>query len=70
MNLFELKNEVRAHLFPVTLRDSVLAVLYADGGPGQNAVDSTVLEILTASAEAWIEAVGTRKKKTPEMAPV
>lgn len=71
VNLFELKNEVRAHLFPVTLRDSVLAVLYADSGLEQkSAVDSTVIEILTASAEAWIEAIGTRKKKAAEMATV
>ena len=56
-------------LFPVALRDKVLAVLACDAGPGggdtePKAVLSAAIETLVAVAEAWIEAVGTRRKQT------
>jgi hypothetical protein len=62
VDLFGLKPEDRVHLFPVVLRDQVLAVLYADGGPEAKPVESAAIEVLACVAEAWIEAVGSRKK--------
>ncbi|MBI1357914.1 MAG: hypothetical protein GC160_26550 [Acidobacteria bacterium] len=58
----------RVHLFPVALRDKVLAVLACDGGPREDDVEpkeppTPAIEILVALAEAWIEAVGTRRKQ-------
>jgi hypothetical protein len=60
--LFGLKPDDRAHLVPVVLRDRVLALLYADSGGSGAAVQTAALEVLTTITEAWLEAVGTRKK--------
>ncbi len=62
VDLFGLKPEDRVHLFPVVLRDQVLAVLYANAGTESKPVESAAIEVLTCVAEAWIEAVGSRKK--------
>jgi hypothetical protein len=61
--LFGLNGESRIHLIPVILRDRVLALLYADGGEHKVEVQSGALEVLTTVTEAWLEAVGTRKKQ-------
>ncbi len=66
VRLFGLTEEDRAHLFPIVLRDKVLAVLYADGGKTGRPVEPAAIEILTSVAEAWLEAVGTRKKPVVE----
>jgi hypothetical protein len=61
--LFGLNGESRAQLIPVVLRDRVLALLYADSGENKIEVQSAALEVLTTITEAWLEAVGTRKKQ-------
>lgn len=61
--LFGLNGEKRVHLIPVILRDRVLALLYADSGEHKIEVQSGALEVLTTVTEAWLEAVGTRKKQ-------
>jgi hypothetical protein len=61
--LFGLSGESRVHLIPVILRDRVLALLFADSGENQMEVQSGALEVLTTVTEAWLEAVGTRKKQ-------
>ncbi len=62
VDLFGLRPEDRVHLFPLVLRDQVLAVLYADAGPASKPVETAAIEVLASAAEAWIEAVGSRKK--------
>ena len=61
----------RIYLFPIVLRDRVLAVLCADGDDEQP-VERPAIELLVSLAEAWLEAVGTRKKPAsqPEEATV
>ena len=63
--LLGLSGEDRVWLLPVALRDKVLAVLYLDAR-GENgdlrSIHASAIEILVALAEAWIEAVGNRKK--------
>ena len=49
--------EVRVH--PLVLRDTVLAVLLADGPSEQ----SSIIEALVLTAEAWLEALGSRSEK-------
>ena len=58
-------DEDRVHLFPVVLRDRVLAVLLADGDE-RNPVEQPAIEVLVSVSEAWIEAVGTRKRTAPK----
>jgi len=62
VDLFGLTAADRVYLFPLVLRDQVLAVLYADAGPASRVVESDAIEVLASVAEAWIEAVGSRKK--------
>lgn len=57
--------EDRVHLFPIVLRDRVLAVLLADGDE-QNPVEQPAIEVLVSVSEAWIEAVGSRKRTAPQ----
>lgn len=57
--------EDRVHLFPIVLRDRVLAVLLADGDE-ESPVEQPAIEVLVSLAEAWLEAVGTRKKPVPQ----
>jgi hypothetical protein len=40
-----------------------LALLYADGGEKKAEVQTAALQVLTTVTEAWLEAVGTRKKQ-------
>jgi hypothetical protein len=61
--LFGLNGDSRIVLIPVILRDRVLALLYADGGDQNVEVQTAALEVLTTVTEAWLEAVGTRKKQ-------
>ena len=49
------------NVYPLRLRDKVLAVVLVDGSGGAR-IESEALEALIATAEAWIEAVGTRRK--------
>ena len=53
----------RIHLFPIVLRDSVLAILYTDGVGSDREPETAAIELLTSLAEAWIEAVGARGKQ-------
>lgn len=63
--LLGLSAEDRVWLLPVALRDKVLAVLYLDAR-GENgemrSIHAPAIDILVALTEAWIEAVGNRKK--------
>lgn len=65
--LFELSESDQVRLFPVRLRDKVLAILYCDGHGRDDQAESTEevveagIETLVLVAEAWIEAVSTRK---------
>ena len=61
--------ESRVHLFPIVLRDSVLAVLYADEVGSDREPETAAIELLTSLAEAWIEAVGARGKQPANNAP-
>lgn len=54
----------RVYLFPIVLRERVLAVLCADGDE-ERPVEHSAIELLVSLSEAWLEAVGTRKKVTP-----
>ena len=63
--LLGLSGEDRVWLLPVALRDKVLAVLYLDTrgeGGALEPIHAPAIEILVALTEAWIEAVGNRKK--------
>ncbi len=63
--LLGLAGEDRIWLLPVALRDKVLAVLYLDTRAAEGetgSIHSSAIEILVALSEAWIEAVGNRKK--------
>jgi hypothetical protein len=64
VDVFGLGNGARAHLYPVALRKKAFAVLYADQGTGEDEreVLTPALEVLVSLVEAWIEAVGGRKK--------
>jgi len=67
--LLGLNQTDRVHLFPVALRDKVLAVLACDAGAEDSdaepvVVNTAAIETLVALAEAWIEAVGTRRKQS------
>lgn len=66
VDLFGLTPEQRVHLLPVSLRDKVLAIVYCDdcGEEGERPVLVPAIETLISLAEAWIEAVGTRRKQT------
>jgi len=65
VELFGLAPSDRVHLFPVVLRDKALAILYADGGSRARRVEAVAIETLACAAEAWIEAVGSRRKPAP-----
>jgi hypothetical protein len=61
--LFGLNGDNQVLLIPVILRDRVLALLYADGGEKKADIQIAALQVLTTVTEAWLEAVGTRKKQ-------
>ena len=64
-DLLGLRDEDRVAVLPVKLRDKVLALLYCDSkGPDEEEkpVDMAPIEVLTSLAEAWIEAISTRRK--------
>ena len=63
-HLFKLSAEDQVRLYPIALRDKVLAVLYCDSRGESEAVETldTAIALLVLLAEAWIEAVGTRHK--------
>jgi hypothetical protein len=62
-DLFGLQAEDKIYLFPIILRDKVLAVLYVDGHGANAEPYPAAIEVLTNVTEAWLEAVGTRKKQ-------
>lgn len=65
VDLFEIGEADKVHLIPVSLRDRVLALIYCDsrGPEGEAAVLAPAVRTLVSLAEAWIEAVGTRRKQ-------
>ena len=62
VDILDVDSETRIHLFPVVLRDSVLALLYTDDRGFKGQPQTAAIELLTFLAEAWIEAVGARGK--------
>ena len=55
---FRFERDGSVHLYPLVLRDVVLAVLLVDGARGRTmAIDSLVL-----TAEAWIEVLRLRQE--------
>jgi hypothetical protein len=54
----------RVYLFPIVLRDRVLAVLCAHGDE-EHPVERAAIELLVSLSEAWLEVVGTRKNPAP-----
>ena len=66
VDLLGLSDDDQVRLFPVALRDKALAVLYCDGlgSESETPVVQSAVEVLVSLAEAWIEAVGTRRKQT------
>ena len=65
IELLGVSSEQKAYLFPLSLRQRVVAVLYADS-PALDGVDAAALELLCGTAEAWIEALSTRPAPQPE----
>ena len=55
----------KVYLFPVVVRQNVVAVLYADGGDGDQPVDVGALELLAFLAAASIDATESVVVKTP-----
>ncbi len=63
--LLGLRDEDRVIILPVKLRDKVLALLYCDSkapAGSEKPVETAPIEVLTALAEAWIEAISTRRR--------
>lgn len=58
---FQYNESDRVHVYPLRLRGKVLAVVLVDGN-GETPVETAAVEALTATAEAWIEAIGARRK--------
>jgi hypothetical protein len=60
-------------ILPLTLKDKVAALIYADGGDG-NKLDSAALELLVIATSAWLEVTSLRKqaavKPDREAAPI
>lgn len=55
-------DEQEVRLYPVVLRDTVVAVMLVDGEP----VREAAIEAMTLAAEAWIEALGSRPGRKGE----
>ena len=51
----------RVYVYPLRLRDKVLAVVLVDEA-GATPVEPAAVEVLISTAEAWIEAIGSRRK--------
>jgi hypothetical protein len=65
VGLLGLTHDDAVRLIPVSLRDKALAVLYLDSKAPEGAmrsVETSAIEVLVSLTEAWIEAVGNRKK--------
>ncbi|MBI3666200.1 MAG: hypothetical protein HY236_08260 [Acidobacteria bacterium] len=65
IQLFGLTADQKAYLFPLSLRQGVAAILYADGVGSVNSVQAAALELLGAVAEASIEALFSRSAAPP-----
>lgn len=52
-------------VLPLTLKDKVAALVYADGG-GSGKLDSDALELLVIATGAWLEVVSLRKYAAPK----
>ncbi len=58
---FEYTEADRVFVYPLRLRDKVLAVVLIDE-TGETPVEPAAVEVLISTAEAWIEAIGSRRK--------
>ncbi len=58
---FQYSESDRVYAYPLRLRNKVLAVVLVDE-TGKTPVEPAAVEALVAMAEAWIEAVGARRK--------
>ena len=50
-----------ATVYPLVVRDKVVAVIYADGGTEQHRFDRPAMEALIRSTSLWLEVFATRK---------
>jgi hypothetical protein len=64
VQLLDLTAEERVYLFPLSLRQIVVGVIYADGRGAAEGVLSPAIEMLCAVAEAALEAVSSRTPVT------
>ncbi|HYM10236.1 MAG TPA: hypothetical protein VEU62_05875 [Bryobacterales bacterium] len=60
VEVFASPADEKAYLFPLSLRQNVIAILYADRVGATEGVQAAALELLCAVAEAAIEVVSTR----------
>ncbi len=57
-------------VFPLVVRDKVVAIVYADGGTGEHRMDRPALEALVRTTGLWLEVFATRKvTSTPQVHP-
>jgi hypothetical protein len=61
--------EKKAYLFPLLLRQKVVAILYADGSAEADGVQAAALSLLCSVAEAWIEVLSGRPSAAPQREP-
>jgi hypothetical protein len=52
-------------VLPLTLKDKVAALVYADGGDSAK-LDSAALELIVIATSAWLEVISLRKHATPK----
>jgi hypothetical protein len=60
IGLLGVKPEERAYLFPLSVRQRVVAILYADGSGSASAIQPAALELLCSVTEASMEALSVR----------
>jgi len=68
MSHFGAPADERVLLLPLLLKERVAALVYADAGAGGK-MDQAALELLVASASAWLEVASSRKQSQKEGAP-
>ncbi len=60
----------RAIVLPLSLKDKVAALVYADSGTNSaRTMDASALELLVAATSAWLEVISLRKQTQKEGAP-
>jgi hypothetical protein len=60
VQLLDLQPEEKVYLFPLSLRQTVVGVVYADNREAADGIQPAALELLCAVAEAALEAISSR----------